>query len=68
MTVCTTLIGLLPIMWATGTGSDVMKRMAAPVIGGIVTSFLLELLVYPGVYEAWRWHGELKDEVRGSGH
>lgn len=51
MTVATTFAGLLPIMWATGTGSDVMKRIAAPMIGGILTSFLLELVVYPAVYE-----------------
>ena len=43
MTVATTFIGFLPIMWATGTGSDVMKRIAAPMVGGIFTSFLLEL-------------------------
>ena len=62
MTVGTTLIGLVPIMWAMGTGSDVMKRIAAPMIGGIVTSFLLELLVYPAVYEIWRWDFGLKRE------
>jgi len=60
MTVATTFLGLVPIMWATGTGSDVMKRIAAPMIGGILTSFLLELLVYPAVYEVWKWHFELK--------
>ena len=60
MTVATTFIGLIPIMWAMGTGSDVMKRIAAPMIGGIFTSFLLELLVYPVVYEVWKWHFELK--------
>jgi Cu(I)/Ag(I) efflux system membrane protein CusA/SilA len=60
MTVATDMIGLLPIMWAIGAGSDVMKRMAAPVIGGLVTSFLLELLVYPVVYEIWKWHTEVK--------
>jgi Cu(I)/Ag(I) efflux system membrane protein CusA/SilA len=49
MTVATTFVGLVPIMWAVGTGSDVMKRIAAPMIGGILTSFLLELLVYPAV-------------------
>ena len=43
MTVATMLLGLVPIMWATGAGSDVMKRIAAPMIGGILTSFLLEL-------------------------
>lgn len=54
MTVATTFIGLLPIMWAIGTGSDVMKRIAAPMIGGILTSFLLELMVYPVIYEMWK--------------
>jgi Cu(I)/Ag(I) efflux system membrane protein CusA/SilA len=60
MTVATTFIGLLPIMWATGTGSDVMKRIAAPMVGGMITSFLLELLVYPAIYEIWRWDFGLK--------
>lgn len=54
MTFATTCIGLFPIMWATGTGSDVMKRIAAPMIGGIFTSFVLELLVYPAIYELWK--------------
>jgi len=57
MTVATTFLGLVPIMWATGTGSDVMKRIAAPMIGGIFTSFLMELLVYPPVYLLWRKRG-----------
>ena len=60
MTVATTFLGLVPIMWATGTGSDVMKRIAAPMIGGIFTSFLLELILYPAVYEVWKWHFEVK--------
>nr|OLE97370.1 MAG: hypothetical protein AUG75_09130 [Cyanobacteria bacterium 13_1_20CM_4_61_6] len=47
--------GLLPIMWASGTGSDVMKRIAAPLVGGILTSFLLELAVYPPLYQIWKW-------------
>ena len=64
MTVTTTFIGLVPIMWAIGAGADTMKRIAAPMIGGIFTSFLLELLVYPAVYEVWKWHFELK---KGSG-
>jgi len=63
MTFATTCIGLFPIMWATGAGSDVMKRIAAPMVGGIFTSFLLELLVYPAIYEIWRWHA-LKRELR----
>jgi Cu(I)/Ag(I) efflux system membrane protein CusA/SilA len=54
MTFATTCIGLLPVMWSVGTGSDVMKRIAAPMVGGIFTSFVLELLVYPAVYELWK--------------
>jgi Cu(I)/Ag(I) efflux system membrane protein CusA/SilA len=54
MTVMAILMGLLPIMWSHGTGADVMKRIAAPMIGGIVTSFLLELLIYPVIFEIWR--------------
>jgi len=54
MTFATTCIGLFPVMWAVGSGADVMKRIAAPMIGGIFTSFLLELLVYPSIYEIWR--------------
>jgi len=53
-------MGLVPIMWSTGTGADVMKRIAAPMIGGIFTSFILELVVYPVIYEIWKWHFELK--------
>jgi Cu(I)/Ag(I) efflux system membrane protein CusA/SilA len=55
MTVATMFLGLLPIMWASGTGSDVMKRIAAPLVGGILTSFLLELAVYPPLYQTWKW-------------
>ncbi len=57
MTVCAAFMGLLPIMWSTGTGADVMKRIAAPMVGGLVTSFVLELLVYPAVYFLWRRRG-----------
>jgi len=54
MTVTASFMGLLPIMWSTSAGADVMKRIAAPMIGGLVTSFLLELLVYPAVYKIWK--------------
>jgi copper/silver efflux system protein len=54
MTVATMAVGLVPIMWANGTGSEMMKRIAAPMIGGIFTSFVLELLIYPAVYEVWK--------------
>ncbi|HET6372004.1 MAG TPA: efflux RND transporter permease subunit, partial [Candidatus Polarisedimenticolia bacterium] len=60
MTVCAAMMGLMPIMWSLGTGADMMKRVAAPMVGGLVTSFVLELLVYPPVYELWKWHFELK--------
>ena len=56
MTFAITCIGLFPIMWSTGAGSDVMKRIAAPMVGGILTSFVLELLVYPSIYEIWKWN------------
>ena len=54
MTVCAAFMGLLPIMWSTGAGADVMKRIAAPMVGGLVTSFALELLVYPAIYMLWK--------------
>jgi Cu(I)/Ag(I) efflux system membrane protein CusA/SilA len=54
MTVLTDMIGLLPVLAATGTGSDVMKRIAAPLVGGIATSFLLELTVYPALFAIWK--------------
>jgi outer membrane protein TolC len=52
-----------PIMWSAGVGADVMKRIAAPMIGGIFTSFVLELVVYPAIYEIWKWHFGLKREL-----
>jgi Cu(I)/Ag(I) efflux system membrane protein CusA/SilA len=66
MTVATEFAGLVPILWATGTGSDVMKRIAAPVVGGVFSSFLLELLVYPAIYEVWKWYFH-RDENSGAG-
>lgn len=54
MTVATTFIGLVPILWSTGAGSDVMKRIATPMIGGVFTSTLMELVVYPAIYYVWR--------------
>jgi len=64
MTAATLFLGLIPIMWATGAGADVMKRIAAPMIGGIFTSFLMELMVYPAIYEIWKWNFEVKKEVQ----
>jgi Cu(I)/Ag(I) efflux system membrane protein CusA/SilA len=54
MTVATMIIGLVPVLWSTGTGADVMKRIAAPMIGGLMTSFLLELTVYPALFAVWK--------------
>ncbi|WP_279343436.1 efflux RND transporter permease subunit [Fundidesulfovibrio terrae] len=54
MTVAVILAGLLPVMFATGAGSDVMKRIAAPMIGGVVTSTILELLLYPAIFALWK--------------
>ncbi len=60
MTVACMFFGLLPIMWSTGAGADVMKRIAAPMIGGIVTSFIMELIVYPPIFAIWKWNWEVK--------
>jgi Cu(I)/Ag(I) efflux system membrane protein CusA/SilA len=68
MTVTAAMIGLMPIMWSIGTGADVMKRVAAPMVGGLATSFPLELLVYPPIYLLWKWHAEVKQTAaRGLG-
>jgi Cu(I)/Ag(I) efflux system membrane protein CusA/SilA len=60
MTVMAAFMGLLPVMWSTGTGADMMKRVAAPMVGGLATSFLLELLVYPVLYAIWKWRFEMR--------
>jgi Cu(I)/Ag(I) efflux system membrane protein CusA/SilA len=60
MTVGVMFLGLVPIMWSHGTGADVMKRIAAPMIGGIFTSFVLELIVYPAIFALWKWRAEVK--------
>jgi Cu(I)/Ag(I) efflux system membrane protein CusA/SilA len=54
MTFATMSIGLIPILWSSGPGSEIMKRIAAPMVGGILTSFILELLVYPAIYMLWK--------------
>jgi len=64
MTVSCMLFGLLPIMWSVGAGADVMKRIAAPMIGGILTSFLMELIVYPPIFAIWKWNWEVKPTLR----
>jgi Cu(I)/Ag(I) efflux system membrane protein CusA/SilA len=57
MTVATMFLGLVPILWSTGAGAEVMKRIAAPMVGGLATSFLMELIVYPVIYELWKSRG-----------
>jgi copper/silver efflux system protein len=64
MTVGVMFMGLVPIMWSTGSGADVMKRIAAPMVGGIFTSFILELVVYPAIYAIWKWHFEVKGQAQ----
>jgi Cu(I)/Ag(I) efflux system membrane protein CusA/SilA len=61
MTVSVILAGLVPIMFSHGTGADVMKRIAAPMIGGVITSTILELIIYPAIYMIWRGRGLAKD-------
>ena len=65
MTVMAAAMGLMPIMWSMGTGADVMKRVAAPMVGGLFTSFIMELLVYPAIYLLWKWHTEVKHQSAG---
>ncbi len=60
MTVMAAFMGLLPIMWSVGTGADMMKRIAAPMVGGLFSSFLLELLIYPVIYFIWKWNFEMQ--------
>src|SRR6202142_1386229 len=66
MTVAVMFMGLVPIMWSTGAGADVMRRIAAPMIGGIFTSFILELVVYPAIFEVWKWNFEVKKQLAHS--
>jgi Cu(I)/Ag(I) efflux system membrane protein CusA/SilA len=66
MTVLTTMVGLTPLLWSEGAGADVMKRIAAPMVGGLVTSFALELLVYPAIFAVWKGRG-LPRQASGGG-
>jgi len=66
MTVTTTIVGLLPIMWGHGTGSQVMKRIAAPMVGGLITSTILTLIVIPAIYYLWRGR-KFKEKEEGNG-
>jgi len=64
VTVSCMFFGLVPIMWSAGAGADVMKRIAAPMIGGFLTSFILELVVYPPIFAIWKWDGKVKPELK----
>jgi Cu(I)/Ag(I) efflux system membrane protein CusA/SilA len=61
MTVSVILAGLIPIMFSHGTGADIMKRIAAPMVGGVITSTILELIIYPAIYMIWRGRSLQKD-------
>jgi Cu(I)/Ag(I) efflux system membrane protein CusA/SilA len=63
MTVLCGLVGLLPILWSLGSGADLMKRVAAPMVGGLTTSFILELLIYPAIYYLWKSRYLPKDKL-----
>ncbi|MEO7732095.1 MAG: CusA/CzcA family heavy metal efflux RND transporter, partial [Kofleriaceae bacterium] len=65
MTVLTMMIGLIPVLWSSGTGADVMKRIAAPMVGGLVTSFVLELLVYPAIFSIWKERNAARAQALG---
>ena len=70
MTVAAAFIGLVPLLWAHGTGADVMRRLAAPMIGGLTVSFLMELILYPVIYfsvTAWRYP-ELSASAQNNNH
>ena len=64
MTVACMLFALLPILWSVGSGADVMKRIAAPLVGGILVSFLMELVVYPPIFAIWKWNFEVKPGLK----
>jgi Cu(I)/Ag(I) efflux system membrane protein CusA/SilA len=57
MTACVIIAGLAPILWSHGAGADVMKRIATPMVGGVITSTIMELAVYPAIYFLWRSRG-----------
>ena len=65
MTICVIIAGLVPIMWSHGAGADVMKRIAAPMVGGVITSGVMELLVFPVIYFMWRG-AKLKQDMNPS--
>ena len=64
MTVMAMTMGLLPLLWSHGTGADVMKRIAAPMVGGLVTSTILTLVIIPAIYAIWKGRGLAQHEER----
>ena len=68
MTGLALLLGLLPILWGDGTGSDVMKRIAAPMVGGVVTALIVVLIVFPAVFAIWKQRLMAADDVVASDH
>lgn len=60
----TNIFALFPVLWATGTGADVMKRLAAPMIGGVASAMLLTLFVIPAIHTIWYWHTEDKNTIQ----
>jgi Cu(I)/Ag(I) efflux system membrane protein CusA/SilA len=60
MTSMANFFGLLPVMVSAGAGAEVAKRFAAPMVGGVFSSLMLELLIYPAVFIVWKWHFEMK--------
>jgi Cu(I)/Ag(I) efflux system membrane protein CusA/SilA len=66
MTACVIIAGLAPILWSHGAGADVMKRIATPMVGGVITSTIMELAVYPAIYFLWRARGLERVNARAS--
>jgi copper/silver efflux system protein len=56
-------MAMVPVMWATGTGADLMKRLAAPTVGGVLSAMLLTLIVIPALYATWKWRWEVKPRL-----
>jgi Cu(I)/Ag(I) efflux system membrane protein CusA/SilA len=52
-------------MWSAGAGADVMKRIAAPMVGGVISSFVLQLLIYPVIFTIWKWRCEVRPALAG---
>jgi Cu(I)/Ag(I) efflux system membrane protein CusA/SilA len=66
MTACVIIAGLAPILWSHGAGADVMKRIATPMVGGVITSTIMELAVYPAIYFLWRSRGLKREPARAA--